>query len=57
MLTYLQNLPLQPNTDAHNYETQTQHRIYQPKSNHQYAKDCIKDSIFQRLLITCLTLH
>ncbi len=33
MPSYLQNMTLQPNSDIHNYETQTQHHIYQPKPN------------------------
>ncbi len=36
--SYLQNMPLQPNTDIHNHETRTQHNIYQPKTKHEYAK-------------------
>ena len=39
---YLQNLPLQPNTDTHNYATRTQHNIHHPKTQHEYAKKCIR---------------
>ncbi len=35
-------MPLQPNSDIHNYETRTQHNIYQPKTKHEYAKHCIR---------------
>ncbi len=38
----MQNLPLQPNIDTHNYETRTQHHIYQPKTKHEYAKHYIR---------------
>ncbi len=40
--SYLQNMLLQTNSDIHNYETQTQHHIYQPKTKHEYAKHCIR---------------
>jgi hypothetical protein len=42
---YLQNLPLHPNTDTHNYETRTQHNIYHPKTLHEYAKKCIRFNV------------
>ncbi len=35
--SYLQNMPLQPNTDIHNYEIRTRH-IYQPKTKDEYVK-------------------
>ena len=40
--SYLQNLPLQPNFDMHNYETRIRYHIHQPKTNHEYAKHCIR---------------
>ncbi len=40
--SYLQNMPLQPNSDIHKYETWTRHHIYQPKTKHEYSKHCIR---------------
>ncbi len=40
--SYLQNMPLPPNTDIHNFETRTQDRIYQPKTKHEYAEHTIR---------------
>ncbi len=36
---YLQNLPLECNTDIHNYETRTQHKLCDLKTDHEYSKN------------------
>ncbi len=38
---YLQNLPISPATDTHNYATRTQHNIWLMKTYHEYTKHCI----------------
>ncbi len=39
---YLLNLPISPATDTHDYATRTQHNIWLMKTNHEYAKHCIR---------------
>ncbi len=39
---YLQNLPSEPNTKTHDHATRIQHNIHQPKTNHVYAKYCVR---------------
>ncbi len=38
---YLQNLPLECNIDIHSYETRTQHKLRELKTDHEYAKKCL----------------
>ncbi len=45
----LQNMPLQPNSGIHNYETRTRHHIYQPKTKHEYAKQIPYSKDYQLL--------
>ncbi len=39
---YLQNLPISPATDTHDYATRTKHNIWLMKTDHAYAKHCIR---------------
>ncbi len=39
---YLQHLPLECNTDIHYYETRTQHKLCELKTDHEYAKKCLR---------------
>ncbi len=38
----MQNLPFEPNTKTHDHATRIQHNIHQPKTNHIYAKYCVR---------------
>ncbi len=42
---YLQSLPLQYNQDIHNHNTRSSQKIHQLKTNHEYAKRCIQNSL------------
>ncbi len=42
---YLQSLPLQHNQDIHNHKTRSCQTIHQLKTNHNYAKWCIQNSL------------
>ncbi len=44
---YLQNLPLECNTDIHNYETHTQHKLHELKTDHEYAKKCLRYDVIK----------
>ncbi len=41
---YLQSLPMQYNQDIHNHNTRSSQKIRQLKTNHEYAKRCIRNS-------------
>ncbi len=38
---YLQLLPFHPNTETHDHATRIQHNIYEAKTNHMFAKNCV----------------
>ncbi len=42
---FLQSLPLQHNQDIHNHNMQPSQKIHQLKTNHEYAKRCIPNSL------------
>ncbi len=45
LLHYLQSLPLQHNQDIHSHNTRSCKTIHQLKTNHEYAKNCIRNSL------------
>ncbi len=42
---YLNNIPLLPNIDTHDNATRTQTNIHQTRTNHEYAKICIRHNL------------
>ena len=44
---YLQNLPLECNTDIHNYATRIQHKLRELKTDHEYAKKCLRYDVIK----------
>ncbi len=40
--SYLQQLPLKPNSDFHSYATRSRNKIHLPRADHKYADYCIR---------------
>ncbi len=40
-------MPLECNTDIHNYETRTQHKLCELKTDHEYAKKCLRYDVIK----------
>ncbi len=42
---YLQSLPFHHSTETHDHTTHIQHNIYEVKTNHAFAKNCVHSDI------------